>query len=103
MKKIYIIITFILCVTLVHAQQQSFDALKADYPLLMKKFGKELDVRCGLEEYSDCYVVGYDVMQMKDDETIGDIKKRVRDILKQNGWHGGDIRDIKLIKDQGYN
>ena len=43
MKKIYIIITFILCVTIVHAQQQSFDALKADYPLLMKKFGKELE------------------------------------------------------------
>ncbi|MBR4159257.1 MAG: VWA domain-containing protein, partial [Spirochaetia bacterium] len=43
MKKIYIIITLILCVTLAHAQQQSFDALKADYPLLMKKFGKELE------------------------------------------------------------
>ena len=40
MKKIYIIITLIFCVSLLHAQQQSFDALKADYPQLMKKFGK---------------------------------------------------------------
>ena len=43
MKKIYIIIILILCVSLLHAQQQSFDALKADYPQLMKKFGKELE------------------------------------------------------------
>ena len=43
MKKIYIIIILTLCVTLLRAQQQSFDALKADYPQLMKKFGKELE------------------------------------------------------------
>ena len=43
MKRITIVLTLILSAVLMKAQQQSFDALKADYPQLMKKFGKELE------------------------------------------------------------
>lgn len=43
MKKVFIIITFVLSTTLLLAQQKSFDALKADYPQLMQKFGEELE------------------------------------------------------------
>ena len=44
MKRIFILLlTLFFCVMSSNAQQQSFDALKADYPQLMKKFGKELE------------------------------------------------------------
>ena len=41
-KRLIILITLIVGVTLVKAQQ-SLDALRADYPQLMQKFGKELE------------------------------------------------------------
>ena len=43
MKKIILTISLVLSVALLQAQQKSFDALKADYPQLMQKFGKELE------------------------------------------------------------
>ena len=43
MKKSLIIITLLLSATVMLAQQQSLNALKADYPQLMQKFGKELE------------------------------------------------------------
>ncbi len=43
MKRILVILTLALSASLLLAQQQSFDALKADYPQLMNKFGKELE------------------------------------------------------------
>ena len=42
MKRVIYLITLALSITMLHAQQQGFDALKADYPQLMQKFGKEL-------------------------------------------------------------
>ena len=44
MKKLITLLTlFIISVVPLFAQTESFDALKADYPQLMKKFGKELE------------------------------------------------------------
>lgn len=43
MKRLIFTITLILCPIILPAGQQSLDALKADYPRLMEKFGKELE------------------------------------------------------------
>lgn len=43
MKRLFIFLALLFSVASLKAQQQSFDALKADYPQLMKKFGKELE------------------------------------------------------------
>ena len=43
MKKILTLALLFLCNIMLFAQQQSIDALKADYPQLMEKFGKELE------------------------------------------------------------
>ena len=43
MKRFLIFVTLFLSTTIVSAQQQGVDALKADYPLLMEKFGAELE------------------------------------------------------------
>lgn len=43
MRKFLLFIICVCCTLLLGAQQQSFDALKADYPQLMEKFGKELE------------------------------------------------------------
>ena len=43
MKKLLITITLLFSALTLVAQTESLDALKADYPQLMKKFGKELE------------------------------------------------------------
>ena len=43
MKRLTTLIALLFSATLLLAQQQGIDALKADYPQLMKKFGKELE------------------------------------------------------------
>lgn len=43
MKRLFSTLLLILCITFLYAQQKSIDALKADYPQLMQKFGKELE------------------------------------------------------------
>lgn len=43
MRKILTVVLLLASSILLSAQVQSFDALKADYPQLMKKFGKELE------------------------------------------------------------
>lgn len=43
MKRLLFTLSFILSITLLQAQQKSFDALRTDYPQLMEKFGKELE------------------------------------------------------------
>lgn len=42
-KKLTILLTLLICFVPVFSQSESLDALKADYPQLMKKFGKELE------------------------------------------------------------
>ena len=42
-KKLTILLTLLICFVPVYSQSESLDALKADYPQLMKKFGKELE------------------------------------------------------------
>ena len=55
MKRLVIFITLLFNIILVVAQQKSIDALKADYPQLMSKFGKELE-----EQRAD-YIFAIDV------------------------------------------
>ena len=86
--------------------QDAFDGFGENdeaYDFLEKKFGKELAVRGGLDDIGeDYYAVGYDVMLMKDDETVGEIKKKVLDILKRGGWKEDRIGKIEMLKDAGY-
>ena len=74
------------------------------YDFLWKKVvkGTGLTIERGLSDYSeDDYIVGKDIMNMKDSQNLGEFKKEVLDILLSKGWKGTDT--MKIIKDAGYN
>ena len=62
----------------------------------------EITVENGIAKYYDDRVIGLDVEEMKDDETLLDFKKRVLDFFKSKNLNI-DIKDINWYVDGGTN
>ena len=74
------------------------------YDFLEEKCGNKLYFEHGLENYSEeQWIVGMSIENMQDDQTLGDFKKAVFDLLKKSGWKGDDPNEVKIHIDGGYN
>lgn len=64
-------------------------------------YRSELQLQSGIDNYYEEYIVGLDVTQMKDNETLFDFKKRVYDELKKYDIEC-NLEDIGFRIDGGY-
>ena len=87
-------------------QFDGYDEEKYDgaYDFLEEKCNGDLCFENGLGDYSEeQWIVGKSIESMQDDQTLGDFKKAVFDLLKKSGWKGDDLNEVKIHIDGGYN
>ena len=70
---------------------------------LEKHFKGKLEICTGLEEYKeDDFIIGKDIHEMKDKQTLKEFKEGVLKILVEKGWKPNNYKRIKIVSDAGY-
>ena len=66
-------------------------------------FDGELEIETGIEEYDDDdYIIGKDIHEMKDNQTLKEFKESVLKILVDKGWKPNKYSRIEIACDSGY-
>ena len=83
------------------------DLDKGDYldytDFLEELFDGELEIETGIEEYDDDdYIIGKDIHEMKDNQTLKEFKESILKILVDKGWKPNKYSRIEIACDSGY-
>lgn len=77
-------------------QDQEIDEVEDWYELIENMIqGSDLEFSFGPDYYNDEVMIGIGYTQMKDDETLGQFKQRVRNQLREKVGFDGDVYHIE--------